>query len=198
MLLNCLALSVLIVIAAATIHENRRGLVADSFLPAYGDSPPSKILSLEETQALFPVLHLRMGENYVNYESDEPVPALPEDRYLTLHVTDGTRNNRDDMLEFLVTPDSCSSFGRYLMSANKVKEWTGADAIYEAEPRGVYLEKSQLNNDLESGTSVLLYIPKKCTVVLKHVSRSFRKPKHGPWSFPETLLISDKNPSGFM
>ena len=60
MLLNCLALSVLIVIAAATIHENRRqvfqspalglpvelkALIADFYLPVYGDSPPSPILS---------------------------------------------------------------------------------------------------------------------------------------------------------
>ena len=196
MLLNCLALSVLIAIAAATIHENRRGLVADSYLPAYGDSPPSKILSLKETQALFPVLHLSMDTSYVNCESDEPVPALPEDRYLTLYVTDGTGNNRDESFEFTVTPDSCSSFGRYLMFANKFEEWTGSDAIYHTGPRGIQLKKSQLNNDLEPGTSVLLYIPKKCKVVLKSVSRSFYEPPHGPWSFPETLGVSDKIPSG--
>ena len=137
MLLSC---AVLLTVTAGTIHEDRRAAFrsAAEMLPqeledriwgyyldiVYGDSPQSPILSLEETQALFPLLELGSdpwSRWHVKYKAEPSDLILPDDRYLTLHVTDASETQDQDWLSLFVevTNDTCRFAGLFTSKTNR-------------------------------------------------------------------------------
>ena len=218
MLLACAA--ALFTLSAATIHEDRgavfRSVAQAQALPeevedmiweyyvdlVNRDKPQSPILSLEDTQSLFPLLHLDWTYYWwsVEYISKTEV-VLPEDRYLTLHVTDSSQDQDHLSFRFNATGESCRSVNRYILSKDKtIQEWTGVGYKKEGywkTPRYI-IEKDELNSDLEPGTALLLYIPQGCSIMLKLLERIFRIPVHNKHRLPtqhsETILLSDEMP----
>ena len=182
----------------ATIHQDRR----QAFRPAaerlpeeledriwdfylgliYGDNPNSPILSLEDTQALFPRLHLvdgRENEEIVYYQSDLLNQTMTEDRYLTLYVTDSTET--EDNLDLLLKTDSnCEIEMRYFVANERVQQWSDHQGYVCAFNPSIhaylfFIEKAEMNRVLEPGTEILLYIPQGCTLTVLQVAREIEK-----------------------
>lgn len=202
----------LINVAVATIHGDHRVAFqsAAQRLPEeledriweyypkidHGDNPKSSILSLEETQALFPPLNLLpviQWDSYVTYVSLSAL-IMPSDRYLTLHVTD-KQTEYDDMLIFRFG-HGCPGDLRYVVMNDTVEQWDDrSDFEYIGSMRKFQVDKRILNWDLEPGTAVLLHIPRQCTLL--SFSRSFEFPVHNfnrQVHFPETIRLSDEVP----
>lgn len=212
MILACLAL---LTVTAATIHDDRRAAFRRSaqmfpeeledriweYYPeiVYGDNPQSPILSLDETQAYFPILYVQdpssswYGVDYIS-QSDDAV-LLPEDRYLPLHVTDDTRDHDTLFLNFIMLSQNCQSVAQYTLKKDGTLY---RSEEYEYEHRRDWslaiLVKEELNRDLEHGTTLLLYIPRGCTMALDRVARWFFVLGHDELSLPETVLVSDDVP----
>ena len=159
----------LFVLTTATIHNNRQeafhrtaGQELESqiweyyldIVYRYGNYPRSPILSLEKTQALCPMLTLFA----LNGTEHSITVTLPEDRYLTLHVTDDIQDN--DLLTFFFSGENCESLSPNVLSPNG--RILGAENIssysYYSSPwrvpvqHIVIVEKDELNTDLERGT----------------------------------------------
>ena len=184
----------------ATIHEDRH----QAFRPAgqrlpeelgdqiwnfypkvtYGDNPNSPILSLEETQALFPPLHLDNeweDEKSVWYKSDLLNQTMVEDRYLTLYVTESTDRDNQDFLGLYFEGDSnCPMEIRYFVANEKVQQWSRGYRwpylfLYHTYTYDFSISKAKMDREQEPGTEILLYIPQGCTLTLLQVSRVIAK-----------------------
>ena len=188
--------------AVATInHEDRR----QAFRPAaerlpeelddliwafypelkYGDNPESPIFSLEETQAqvLFPPLHFKRHYTNAVYESDRLNQTMTKDRYLTLYVTAESNNseryNINDGELLFKTDFNCEIEMRYFVANGTVQQWSDEAGLYSDLYDGGYrstIDMSRLNEALEPGTEILLYIPQGCTLTLLKMGRAIFNP----------------------
>ena len=216
MLLNCV---VLLTVVAATIHDDRLAVFqsAAQMLPqeledriwgyyldlVYGVHPQSPILSLEETQALFPILYIDLDRSFAHWDGAEgaeyisrtPV-ILPEDRYLTLHVTDDILN-QDTLRLSIRFAENCESVGGQYALDNEDGTLYKSKSYeyYVAHGSLAVIKKQELNTDLEPGAGLLLHIPRGCTMTLHRAARRFFVRAQDEQFLPETILVSDPIPS---
>lgn len=149
----------------------------------YGDNPTSPILSLEQTQTLFPKLNMYFQDceaaddrRVLHYSSGQVEIKMPEDQYLILHITQAQTYDDYDQLDFFFTGqgESCSAPRRYFVENETVKLWNGAHGYIDGVMQ-ITVFKRELNNNLEPGTAVLLHIPKGCSLTLTSVVRSLKQ-----------------------
>ena len=171
--------------AAERLPEQVEDLIWD-FYPKvkYGDHPKSPILSLEDTQALFPPLHLEgVNEDTVWYRSEPLNERITKDRYLTLYVTESTDRSasaQDDVRLYFKTDSYCELEIRYFIADEKVQQWSGGilwPYLFYSHffTYDFAIKKARMNREQEPGTEILLYIPQGCTLALVKVSRVIAK-----------------------
>ena len=199
----------------ATIHQDRRqafrsaaerlpGELEDriwGFYPEmiYGDNPNSPILSLDETQALFPPLHLDLDheweeEETVWYRSERLNQTMTTDRYLTLFVTESTdRNDQNDLNLLFKTDSYCPIEMRYFVAHETVQQWPRAWLeVNDGYDLDFSISKAELNDEQEPGTQILLYIPPECTLTLVRVFREIGRQHFDSQAeeIPENISLS--------
>ena len=147
---------------------------------------------------MFPLLEfndeLILSANY------EAIPTInyrmPNDRYLTLHVTNKTETRDQDTLYFAfhaAVEESCRNLRQYFMTDETILEWNGGSSYVKVKNGEYQLRKTHLNTDLKAGTSMLLHVPRGCRLTLNRVSRRFNR-NYLDVPDPSTISLSDEIP----
>lgn len=122
---------------------------------------------------------------------------MPDDRYLTLHVTNHTETTDQDTLHFWFTAatESCRSLRQYFRIDETILEWNGRSSYLKVNGGGYRLGKTHLNTELKAQTSLLLHIPRGCSLTLSQVSRRFTLNYVDRQAlYPATISLADEIP----
>ena len=177
----------------------------------YGDNPISPVVSLQETEILFPNLSLAQVHMYqdtetlfsnlistqvdiyeVTYSSAQDDPfeyLLPQDRYLTVHIVNQDQDEDPDTVEFFFENDggiNCTDIQQYIQQTN------GGIRRMDSRSNPNFISKDSLNENFDTGTAILLHIPKGCLPRIASAHRTFVMNYHvrkNNIPLPETLPL---------
>ena len=140
----------------------------------YGGNPISPVLSLQETEILFPILSLAQVDIYeVTYSSAQDDPfeyLLPQDRYLTVHIVNQDQDEDPDTVAFFFENEggiNCIDIQQYIQLTN------GGIRRMDIQLDLNLISKDSLNENFDTGTAILLHIPQGCWPRIVSAHRTF-------------------------